>query len=379
MKRATVVIGSSYGDEGKGKIVDYLASKLPDNKSVVRFNGGAQAGHTVVTPDGKRHVFHHLGSGSFTGARTYLAKHFVCNPILFWHEYQEFAKLSGLNPIVAADPRCFITTPYDMLINQLVEDERGADRHGSCGVGFGETIERNNYPAFRLLKEDLKRKDELKQKLINIRDHWMPARLSRLKTRNLEKRDTRLSDHMLDGFIQAAISFDEAVATAGAEFIERNPIIFEGAQGLALDMDRGDFPHVTRSNTGLTNVLPIAKVLGLQLDIIYVTRPYLTRHGAGPLKNVFVPRPPIVDETNISHPYQGQMRFAALDLVALEKRISQDIAETKRPVTATVAVTCIDHKLGASGLTAGQVGKYPIKYLGVGPKRNDITTLGGGK
>src|SRR5258708_6994888 len=108
MKRATVVIGANYGDEGKGKMVDYLVSQITNEKVVVRFNGGAQAGHTVMLPDGKRHIFSHFGSGTLANAQTYLAKHFVCNPILFWKEYRQLSELS-ITPKVAVDPRCFVT------------------------------------------------------------------------------------------------------------------------------------------------------------------------------------------------------------------------------------------------------------------------------
>src|SRR5262245_50739362 len=68
--RATAVIGANFGDEGKGLLTDYLAAKDPAGTVVIRCNGGAQAGHTVVTPAGRRHVFHHLGSGSLAGAST---------------------------------------------------------------------------------------------------------------------------------------------------------------------------------------------------------------------------------------------------------------------------------------------------------------------
>jgi len=81
MNEANVVIGANYGDEGKGAAVDRLATEAGAQCLVVRFNGGAQAGHTVETPDGRRHVFSHFGAGSFAGARTFLSRFFVSNPI----------------------------------------------------------------------------------------------------------------------------------------------------------------------------------------------------------------------------------------------------------------------------------------------------------
>ena len=137
-----VVIGANYGDEGKGLMTDYFASKYK-NPLVVCSNGGAQRGHTVVTPTGLRHVFHHFGSGTLCGAMTYLPSSFVVNPMIFAEEYQELKKLTGKVPIIYINKRCKISTPFDMMINQILEECRGEDKHGSCGVGVWETIVRS--------------------------------------------------------------------------------------------------------------------------------------------------------------------------------------------------------------------------------------------
>src|SRR5580698_372253 len=125
---ASVVIGAGYGCEGKGLVTDYLAAQLGMETVVVRFNGGAQARHTVETPDGRRHAFSHFASGSFAGAATYLSRFFVCNPLLFMKEKPRIAAL-GIAPVVYADEDCPITTPYDMMINQIAEDARKHKRH----------------------------------------------------------------------------------------------------------------------------------------------------------------------------------------------------------------------------------------------------------
>ena len=369
MKRATAVIGSSYGDEGKGLIVDYLAAKITTAKVVVRFNGGSQAGHTVVTPDNKRHVFSHFSAGTFAGADTYLAKHFVCNPILFWKEAGTLRDL-GHGPAVAADPRCFVTTPYDMLINQAVEDARGDKRHGSVGVGFGETIERNLYPSFQLWKSDLKDRDKVRGKLRLIRDNWLPSRCRQLGIKPMQKTDHRLTDVMLDRTAEAFAAFDDAVVTAGAEFLERKEIIFEGAQGLALDMGSKNFPHVTRSNTGLTNIIPLVRALGLSLDVIYVTRAYLTKHGAGPLPRECEPEVDWVDQTNTPHPYQGTLRYAPLDVPTLMDRI-QDDAKLAPTAQWSVAMTCTDQvKPAREAELADAIGRVALRS--VGPRRDYV-------
>src|SRR5580698_7114906 len=95
---AYAVIGANFGDEGKGLITDFLCSQL-DDCLVVRFNGGAQAGHTVVTLRG-RHVFHHFGSGTFNDSPTFLSRFFVVNPLLWEKEHIEL----GAIPVLHIDP-----------------------------------------------------------------------------------------------------------------------------------------------------------------------------------------------------------------------------------------------------------------------------------
>ncbi len=109
---------------------------------VVRFNGGCQAGHTVVTPDGLRHVFSHFGAGTLAGVPTFLSQYFICNPIF--------------DPTTLyAHPNCLVTTFADMIINQRLEEKRGKARHGSVGLGISETIERSFLPELKITMADL--------------------------------------------------------------------------------------------------------------------------------------------------------------------------------------------------------------------------------
>src|SRR5262249_21460952 len=154
-RHATVVIGANFGDEGKGLAVDSLVARDP-NAAVIRFNGGAQAGHTVVAEDGRRHGFSHFGAGAFLGAATFLSRFFVVQPSIFATEAAELAGM-GVRPVVFVDPDAKVTPPFDVFINQGVEEPRGGARHGSVGIGFGETIERFElgYPlAVRDLGDD---------------------------------------------------------------------------------------------------------------------------------------------------------------------------------------------------------------------------------
>lgn len=366
-KIARAVIGAQYGDEGKGRVTDYYAAEVGGNGIVIRFNGGAQAGHTVVTPDGLRHVFSHVGSGAFAGAATFLSRFFVSNPILFRKEMDALAA-KGVKPAVYVDPQSPVTTPYDMMINQIVERERGGNRHGSCGVGFGETIERNLTPAYALTVADLADRSALVGKLDAMRREYAPARLVRLGFADAFARNADLfrSDAILEHYIEDVRGFVEAVTVADARTATRGRhLLFEGAQGLLLDQDRGFFPHVTRSNTGLRNVLELAEELRLErLEVTYATRAYSTRHGAGPMPHELPekPYPGVVDATNVPNAYQGTLRFGWLDLDTLRSAIAEDLADANRlprlSIKTRLAITCLD-----------QVGDDKVRYYSGGLQR----------
>lgn len=348
MKRAKVVIGAGYGDEGKGLLTDMHAAAAGSDALVVRFNGGAQAGHTVVTPDGRRHVFSHVGSGAFTGAATFLSRFFVANPILFRRELAVLAGL-GVVPSVSADARAPVTTPWDMMVNQAVEAARGAARHGSCGIGFGETIERNLDPAVALTIGDLLDRDRLTATLRAIRADYLPRRLAtlRLSGRWPALRDLAMSEELLENYLRDVQTFLADVAIDRGSLARARAVIFEGAQGLMLDQDRGAFPHVTRSNTGLRNVTALANESGIDtLDVTYATRAYVTRHGAGPLAHELDGRPAegVHDATNMPNAWQGSLRFGWLDLDVLRQAIADDLAEAPAAMTVrhALAVTCVD-------------------------------------
>ncbi len=364
MVAAKVVIGANYGDEGKGLITDYLSAKYGAD-FVIRFNGGAQAGHTVVTPAGIRHVFSHFSSGTFAGAATYLSQFFVVNPLLYFKERESLEAKCKLMPRVVIHPRCQVTTPYDMMINQTLESYRGADRHGSCGVGFGETIERCLDTRFRIEFSQLSDKEAMREILCRVRDEYLPARCKSLgiptppMTDNQEIFENFLSD--CDLMFHQVETHDISVLTMPIS--SRPPVlVFEGAQGLLLDQDMGVFPHVTRSNTGLQNVLQICNDAGIgAIEVTYVTRAYLTRHGAGPLDGEVerLSFANVEDQTNTPNTFQGSLRFAPLNQSIIEDAILSDLERDGKGVKIKVglAVTCLD-----------QTKEFIEIYLGNGEK-----------
>lgn len=348
---AKAVIGAVYGDEGKGLMVDRLAAEA-ENAVVVRSNGGAQAGHTVLSPEGLRHVFHHVGSGSFAGAATHFSRFFVAHPMLLIDELATLADL-GIRPRLTGDPGVAVTTPYDVIINQAVEMARGTERHGSCGLGFGETIERNLRPEFSLILRDLFRPD-LAARLAAIRDLWVPERLAALGIGELpDELETALrAEATLARFVEDCdATLDHVALWPDRRLAEMGPVIFEAAQGLLLDQDYGAFPHVTRSNTGLANIIAIAADAGMDaVDVIYATRIYTTRHGAGPLKGEVdrLENISVIDPTNAPNDWQGMLRLAPLDLDVLGKAIAHDLDRDRAGITvsASLAVTCLDQAEG---------------------------------
>jgi adenylosuccinate synthase len=347
MRSANVVIGAGYGDEGKGLVTDLLASTPGSEALVIRFNGGAQAGHTVQTANARRHVFGHFGSGSFCGAATYLSRFFVCHPMLFQAERQALLRL-GASVRTFVDPEAPVTTPYDVMINQHLEAFRGAARHGSCGIGFGETLEREEVGKLKLHVGDLTDPSRLTRILTRIRDEYLPHRLAKLNLPALDA--TLLSDEIFDRYLQDAADFVAQVdIQALSSCVQDRQLIFEGAQGLLLDMDHGQFPHVTRSNTGLTNVQHLAKDINVDhVNVHYVTRAYVTRHGAGPLAHEIAdkPWPGVVDETNVGNSWQGSLRFGWLDLDVLAAAIQQDRSECDLQLSPKLVMTCLDQVAG---------------------------------
>jgi len=324
--KSSVVIGANYGDEGKGLMTDYLCKKY-NADLVVRFNGGAQAGHTVVTPEGERHVFSHIGSGYFLGVPTCLSKDFILNPILFKKEYTELKIPKDYKIYIS--PNSLITTYWDMLANRAMEEMRGDTAHGSCGVGINATIERAEQVSFqnddfhkpnaiqRVQQYWILRLLEFSQKINKHLPEWVEDCFGRADTINKQF----LEDL---GFMWSIIEYCH-----NSIFDKVGHVVFEGAQGLALDQFYGRYPYVTRSNTGMRNVLELQrKEQGtFSIDeIIYVSRTYETRHGNDP--NFVLGELTLEgasDKTNVKNEWQGELRYRKLTYRDLFDRIKLDL------------------------------------------------------
>ena len=264
-KQIKVVIGANFGDEGKGLMTDYFCKRLSESGSVlnIRFNGGAQAGHTVVVPtlgQQKRHVFSHFGAGSFVnGTDTYLSGNFILNPILFCRERDEMYRNFWFYPKVYIHESCKITTPFDMLVNQIVERSRGDQRHGSCGVGINETVVRyRNYGIGHTITPKTIRSLDLKYLLSYQRDVYLSKRLKELGVSNISLNDLGviLSENIIDNWIAQVNEMMDYCQVVNDDIVhDYDGLVFEGAQGLLLDEMYEEFaPYLTTSRTGIPGV-----------------------------------------------------------------------------------------------------------------------------
>ena len=342
------IIGSNYGDEGKGLATDYFTSQS-DSALVVRHNGGAQSGHTVEIKD-KRFVFHELSAGSFRGADTYWADTFFPDLFKLGEEIERFRQISEIVPQIYASPEACMTTIDDVLLNMLLESSRKEKRHGSCGMGINEAFLRGKagfgYPLARLVSRNA---SEFYHELLRIRKEYTFQRVCRLgltKTDQNEYYDLLTDDSVLYNFAESVfqnLRYMRIEENKTFLFEHYDDIIFESGQGLRLDAEyKENWPHVTASRTGLTNVFHILKECGKRLDeAVYVTRSYITKHGAGPLKNESAKLASMFcDRTNVCNPWQGDFRYARFESVEeLVSVILSDLKSCPYPVKAGLFMT----------------------------------------
>lgn len=349
MASALLVCGLGWGDEGKGSIVDYLTRRR-GARLVVRHNGGAQAAHNVVTDDGRHHTFAQFGAGTLAGAETFLSRYMLVNPIFMFAEAKHLAEIGVSDPLslVRADKRALVTTPYHVALNRLKELARGEGRHGSCGMGIGETTEYAlAHPDEALRVGDLQSVAVLHEKLGALRQRAQrAARDLSLRGSDDESRELHVltDESVLYRTVDFFMTWASRVRCVGPAWLDPvlaandMTVIFEGAQGVLLDQDHGFFPYTTWSDCTFGNVerlLNEADFRG-EKERIGVVRAYATRHGAGPFPTE-VSGLAFTGEHNAFGPWQGAFRAGWLDLPLL--RYAADVCGG----ITSVAVTCLDH------------------------------------
>jgi len=322
-----IVVGLQYGDEGKGLTVNSLL-KSPTNSIVVRFNGGQQAGHTVHHNDIK-HTCSNFGAGVLKGVPTYFTEHTTMYPVTRFSEEKVLNSKGIVNPVAYYHPRVKITTPWDVLSNQQCEDNND---HGTCGLGIGKTMKRNA-DKVTLHVIDLLHVNTLKAKLKAIEEYYDDLDHSFTLAKELELFMTAIQSLIIE-----CRNYDV--------LLKYENIVFEGSQGVLLDMDNGVFPHVTYSNTTSKNALEVCEKLDLRnVEVYGVTRAYSTRHGHGPFIENQVVLKHTEHETNIYNPNQGTFKIASMDYSRLNLGIIIEMSYSYKH-KFTLIVTCVNQVSG---------------------------------
>ena len=323
MKKAQIVIGLGFGDEGKGITTDFLASQN-QNSVVIRFSGGQQAAHTVMIDD-QKHVHSSFASGALRGLPSYFTEHCTIHPTFLLNEREELKAKNG-NIELHIHPLAKVTTPFDVWQNRTNSKNL---EHGTCGKGIGATMKRHESP-YKLFAIDLiAPREMLIEKLKGIAYYYGFMEENQIK-------------EQLKPFLEAIDQIDWKIDDYNYLKSFEN-LIFEGSQGILLDMDHGVFPNVTYAHTTSKNAYEICKQLRIEeIEMYYVTRSYGTRHGNGWMSN----EKDIIlknnqEETCTFNEYQKELRFGDLDYNLLNYALKLDGAYIC-PTKKNLVVTCLD-------------------------------------
>lgn len=287
----------------------------------VFYNGGAQRCHHSRGRD-----LHCVGAGNLIGGDTYYHHKFLLDPITLW--------LTG--ETVYIDPRCRVILPCDVMRNRKKEISRRGNKHGSCGMGIFEASKRSTNPNYLVEAAELYDAYTLYNKVKRIQSEY---------------NDTFENDELynLDNWMRAVAYVTEncQIKTFDEVYPNYDTIIYEGGQGLLLDQSNvGDFPHLTPSSVGAYNIASDIATLNLPTSIYYVSRTYMTRHGAGPMEaecNKEDINPNIIDKTNEENPWQGKLRFGYLNTDSLYERVWRDLSQYVSKVEANMVFTQLNY------------------------------------
>jgi len=270
---ALVIVGAQWGDEGKGKIVDFLAEKAD---IVVRFQGGNNAGHTIIH-DGEQYALHILPSGVVRGKKVVIGNGVVVDLDALRHEIAGMA-MYGIEPDLLISDRAQVILPYHKILDGVLDKDAGI---GTTKKGIGPTYADK---VFRIgirvgdlfsddLEEKVARNRQMKEALIT--GMGVDAKLPPVSevTGVLRQHARALADNVANT--------SEVLTTALKK--EQN-VLFEGAQGVLLDIDFGTYPFVTSSSTGVggASIGSGVPIRWLQ-RVIGVVKAYQTRVGEGPM------------------------------------------------------------------------------------------------
>ncbi len=329
---ADIVVDLGFGDAGKGLITDALVRKNHAGL-VVRYNGGAQAGHHVVTPDGRQHTFAQFGAGSFVaGTRTFLSRYMVIHPTALLLEGQalESKGVADIFKRIKISESCPVITPYHQAANRIREMARGNQRFGTCGVGVGEVVEDERHQCEDAIRAgDLTAPIILKEKLHSIRNRKRLELLSEYGEKQLERALTSdwqffEWDDLEDEWIKAVEPFQQMGLVSPDSVLadwcrQTEYAVFEGAQGMLLDAEAGFSPYNSWTHCSAENAIRLLdeSAPGAETNVIGVTRSYMVRHGPGPLPTETGELIDLIAENNRRNEWQGNVRYGWWDAVLL--------------------------------------------------------------
>lgn len=328
--KSKVVLGLGFGDEGKGITTDFLCCQNPNStKLVTRFSGGSQAGHTVMV-NGVKHVFSSVGSGTLRDVSSYFTEDTAIYPISLLYELMVL-KSKGFVPNIYYHPFCKIITPMDVIFNQSNANNK---EHGTCGLGVGATMKREE-SMYSLRMIDLLHPKMFEEKYHMIFERYYKDYVFDLDSYLLQK----------DYFFNNIQYFDVNKIVGYEIFDAYDEVIFEGSQGIMLDMDHGIFPNVTYANTTTANITNFLVKSDDLPEIFYVTRCYQTRHGNGWMSN----RGGISlindeEEINVSNEYQGAFKIGEVDYDLLNYALQVDEVYHPFEFNKNLVITCLDQR-----------------------------------
>jgi adenylosuccinate synthase len=318
MGKNVVVIGAQWGDEGKGKVVDLLTERAD---AVVRFQGGHNAGHTLVI-DGEQTILHLIPSGILhDGVQCMIGNGVVLSPDALLSEVATLEQRGvPVRERLRISPACALILPYHIALDQARERARGDKAIGTTGRGIG--------PAYE---------DKIARRGIRLGELLDPAHFEQRLREVMEYHNFTLEHYFkadpldVSATLDQALTQSEQIAPMVADVIgllhrlraDGGNVLFEGAQGALLDIDHGTYPYVTSSTTTAGGAASGSGVGPLDLDyILGIVKAYTTRVGGGPF-------PTELFDTDGDHMGQQGHEFGAttgrkrrcgwLDMVALRR------------------------------------------------------------
>lgn len=364
------VCGLGYGDEGKGRIAAYVATKYDTDDTIsVLCSGSSQRGHTMVDENGVRHVFHHFGCATMYGYHNYIDKRFYSNPMMFRMEWEELES-KGITPIVYLNKQSHLVLPYHMLADQCyVEVRRASDDvvDSSCGCGVWQSVcyDMFNDGQYYIDIQTLMNRDKFDicakyfrdlEKFVDVivRDADGDADSEIFyKYWKLINDDNLWENYWedLNFMIEHCTLVDTIDDVKNAGY---NNYIIELSQGLLLDRVYATDIHVTSCATAPSAYKEFVNHFGRNIcnvSLNFVTRWYLTRHGHNVDSYLKTMNHSLeflginsdnVNETNVHNEWQGNFNYGFLSLTRIRSLIASEYNDFNGNVKVRTFITCFD-------------------------------------